>query len=132
MSEWRHQALERLPEYRGAIEGADSPMALWIKLWLAFDQAVESSHTQTAERILAYARWCISEASGKLPNDTSTAAIVAFYEHIPTRRSNWKHLPKWLSPQEFKDLLPVFSYFLSAEEVLELQETYESGREKPH
>ena len=130
MSAWRHKALELLPECRQLIESSDSPMALWIELWPMFDEAVEESNTKVAERVLAYAKWCISDASGKRPNDTSTAAAVAFYEHLPQRRDRWKLLPNWLSPQEFKELLPVFSYHLSESELSDLQASYDGAKSR--
>jgi hypothetical protein len=130
VSAWRHKALELLPEHRELVEAAASPMELWIELRLEFESAVDSSERKLVARFLAFAAWCVSEASGKLPNDTSTAAAVAFYEHLPGRRKHWKLLPEWLSPQEFTNLLPVFSYHLNSTEVAELKEEYESNKRR--
>jgi hypothetical protein len=45
-------------------------------------------------------------ATGQLPNDTSTAAAVAFYEHLPQKREYWQYFPKWFSRQEVERLMP--------------------------
>jgi hypothetical protein len=130
VSAWRHKAIELLPEYRQLIERAESPMGLWIDLRIEFESTVDRSEAKLLSRFLAYASWCISSASGRLPNDTSTAAIVAFYEHLPQRRAHWKLISSWLSPREFADLLPVFSYHLSPTQLEELKEEYENNRRR--
>jgi hypothetical protein len=113
-----------LPEHRALIESAENPMMMWIELHLKFDDAVERSDWPMVRRILRLAAWCVSDGSGRLPNDTSTAAAVAFYEHLPTKREYWPHFRAWLSPQEFEALIPVFAYLLSADELAELKESY--------
>jgi hypothetical protein len=130
VSAWRHKALELLPEHRRLIEAAANPMALWIDLRSQFEISVDKAEKKLVARFLAYASWCLSEASGKLPNDTSTAVVVAFYEHLPERRSHWALIPGWLSSQEFTNLLPVFSYHLTPAEVAELKEEYESNKRR--
>jgi hypothetical protein len=128
MSAWRREALSHLPEFRQVIEASDGPMALWIELHLEFDRAVEGSNVNLQSRILKFAAWCISADAGPLPNDISTAAAVAFYEHLPQRRENWEHFRMWLSPREFESLLPVFAYHLSGGELAELKQDYASRK----
>jgi hypothetical protein len=124
MSAWRRQALTLLPEFRATLESSESPMAVWIELHLQFDRAMEAGDSSRVERLLAFAAWCASEQSGSLPNDTSTAAAVAFYEHLPQNREYWQHFPRWFPGSKFHDLLPVFSYHLSETEVTELKKAY--------
>lgn len=127
MSAWRRQALALLPEFRAIVESAESPMAMWIELHLQFDRAMDAGDLSRVDRLLRFAAWCVSELSGTLPNDTSTAVAVAFYEHLPQRREYWQHFPKWFPRSKFQDLLPVFSYHLSEKEVAELKRTYASA-----
>jgi hypothetical protein len=126
MSAWRRQALQLLPEYRETIEEADNPMAMWIDLHLAFDDAMAQKKSELASRVLRYAAWCISTDSGPLPNDISTAVACAFYEHLPEEREYWPHFPKWFGRSQFEQLLPIFGYHLSPGELEELKQFYAS------
>ena len=89
MSTWRRKAIQLLPGKREIIEEAESPMALWINLWLEFEDAAKQNDDATVRRILEYAFWCISPAAGELPSDASTAAVCAFFEHLPTDEALW-------------------------------------------
>ena len=82
-------------------EGIDNPMALWIELRLKFDDAIAQDDAGFVKRVLDYAAWCSSEQSGALPNDTSTAAICAFYEHLPARRESWPMFRRWFTRDQF-------------------------------
>lgn len=124
MSAWRRQALSHLPECKSVIESADGPMALWIELRLEFDRAMRESNLALANRLLQFAAWCISEESGKLPNDTSTAVACAFYEHLPETREYWPHFSKWFSRPQFEMLLPIFGYHLSKDDLGDLKKSY--------
>jgi hypothetical protein len=127
MSAWRRKSLELLPEFRAVIEASDSPMAMWMELHLRFDETMVSDQSEKVRRILELAAWCVSELSGSLPNDTSTAAAVAFYEHLPQKREYWQYFPQWFTRQEFEQLLPVFSYHLGSNDIAELKRSYASA-----
>lgn len=124
MSAWRRKSLELLPELKFLIETSTSPMAMWIDLHLEFDDAMKNNQTEFAERFLQLAAWCISEKAGPLPNHTSTAAALAFYEHLPEKAEYWQHLPKWFSKHQFNELLPIFSYHLSSKKLEHLKRNY--------
>lgn len=128
MSTWRREALEALPELRFRIEASPSPMSLWIELYLQFEDAVRSGDASLVGRLLKYAAWCCSELSGSLPNDTSTAAVCAFYEHLPSHKEFWPSFGTWFSPDEFTRLLPVFAHHLSPEDLEALKVAYHRGR----
>jgi hypothetical protein len=66
-------------------------MSLWIEILILFERYVKNNYTESIRKILNYAAWCISEESGQLPNDTSTAAVCAFYEHIGSQKKYWSH-----------------------------------------
>jgi uncharacterized membrane protein YhdT len=99
-------------------------MDMWIELHLRFDEAVAAAEWSQVTKFLRLAAWCVSQESGHLPNDTSTAAVVAFYEHLPQNRVYWQHFPKWFSRSEFERLLPVFSYHLSENDFAEVKRSY--------
>jgi hypothetical protein len=124
MSAWRRQALALLPEFRETIQSSDNPMAMWIDLRLSFEDAMAAKQFGVVNRFIQFAAWCTSEHSGKLPNDTSTAVAVAFYEHLPDNRAYWPHFRKWFSSSEFEMLLPIFSYYMNPEGLTELKRHY--------
>lgn len=103
-------------------------MALWIDLSLRFEDAVRLGDAALTQRLLDYAAWCCSEQSGPLPNDTSTAAACAFYEHLPTHKAFWPHFNTWFAPQAFAALLPVFAYHLPAADLAALKTAYDRAR----
>lgn len=124
MVTWRSKAIEVLPAQQELIAEARTPMALWIELRLAFEDAAKRNEDETLRRILDYAFWCISPAAGELPTDASTAAVCAFFEHLPTDRALWPSLREWLSPSQFESVKPTFHYFLSRAEVKELTDAF--------
>ncbi len=114
MSAWKRTALEKLPEYRGLIEAADNPMALWIELHLKFERV---SDDDLIRRIFEYARWCMkSSGEGRYLSDAGTAAVCAFYEHLPQNADIRCELPRWLTREEFASLREAFRYHLSEQE----------------
>ncbi len=121
MSTWRREALTLLPECRQIVESADNPMAMWIELHMRFEDAIADEDWSLVARLLKFAEWCMSPRSGRLPNNTSTAAACAFYEHLPQNRSYWQFFPNWFSHQQFDKLLPVFAYHLGEVELSELK-----------
>jgi hypothetical protein len=130
VSAWRRQALIELPELRVCIEQARTPMALWIELKLAFDEAVRRKDASSIRRTLRFADWCCSDRSGRLPNDASTAAVCAFYEHLPDDRTCWHRFSEWFFPHEFERLLPIFAFHLSAPDLEILKSAYAQGRDQ--
>jgi hypothetical protein len=50
MSAWRREALQRLPECRQLIETADNPMALWIELHGACQDAYKKQDEDLIRR----------------------------------------------------------------------------------
>jgi hypothetical protein len=99
-------------------------MGLWIDLHLEFETALDLPNLELVHRILQFAAWCRSDESGPLPNDTSTAAACAFYEHLPDRRQDWRYFRAWFVPHEFEGLVPIFSYHLSENELAQLKDYY--------
>jgi hypothetical protein len=104
MSAWRRKALEALPEEKSVIEEASSPMALWIELHYIFEKLVNEGKESEVRKLLNYAAWCLSPKSGKLPNDTSTAVVCAFYEDIGKNKKMWPYFKEWFFPHEFAEI----------------------------
>lgn len=121
MSAWRREALKLMPDCQTLIQRADSPMALWIDLHLKFEDAFRDASSAELNAILKYAEWCISQESGALPNDSSTAAVCAFYEHLPARKEFWPHMGNWLGMARLNELRNAFRYHLSEKEAKEFE-----------
>lgn len=119
MSAWKRIALEKLPEYRGLIDDADSPMTLWVELHSKFENAYQAEITDhnLIRRFFEYARWCKqSPGEGRFLSDAGTAAVCAFYEHLPQHAGVRRDLPRWLTREEFADLRETFRHCLSTQE----------------
>jgi hypothetical protein len=122
VSAWKRTALEKLPECRTLIESSDSPMALWIELHLRFERLNDDDFTR---RIFEYARWCVeSPGDGGHLSDAGTAAVCAFYEHLPQQAAIRRDLSRWLTREEFTNLREAFRYHLSEQEFLEFEKDF--------
>lgn len=102
MAKWRSAAIERLPELRTLIASVDNVMALWIELRIKFEDAYrEPRNEDLIARIYSYAHWCWNaprhEDAG---HDPSTAATVAFFEHIPEIPAARQDMPRWFTFDE--------------------------------
>ncbi|MBW0149036.1 hypothetical protein [Marinobacter arenosus] len=102
-------------------------MALWIELSMEFERAFLASNDDLIKRVLSYAAWSISDKSGKLPTEASTAAVCAFYESLPQNKKFWPFFRKWFPPAEFKRIAPFFSYHASADELDQIHELYQQA-----
>jgi hypothetical protein len=123
MSAWKRVALERLPEYRRVIDDAESPMALWVELHSHFQEAYQTDASDDLiRRFYEYARWCRqSPGRDSELSDAGTAAVCAFYEHLPRDAAARHDLGRWLTRAEFSDLREVFRYHLSEHEFAEFE-----------
>ena len=101
-------------------------MSMWIEFSLVFEDAMTRKEWELVDRILKLAAWCVSEKAGVLPNETSSAAAVAFYEDLAEKRDYWQYFPKWFSPRMFMTLREVFKYSLNPTVLTELVDYYES------
>ena len=124
MSTWRRKAIEAVPDLKTTFETLESPMQAWIEIRMYFERLSPEEDNKKINDILSYARWCVSEEAGKLPNDTSTAVCCAFYEHLPEKPANWNYFRKWFSPKEFESLKGVFSYHIKEEDLNNLSSVF--------
>jgi len=124
MSTWRRKAIEFLPSERTLIQFADNPMELWLELVTLFAHAFRECDKNKIRKILDYAVWCCSNKSGALPNHTSTAAIIGFYESIAPHKEYWSNFRSWFLPSEFEKYKDNFGYHLNSKELFELNAVY--------
>jgi len=87
MSQWRKEAVSRLPELRKLITDkyTNSPMTLWIELSITFEELAkeEPLRIDLLRRLWSYCEWCVAHRSG----DVSTAAALGFCEHLIDSKS---------------------------------------------
>lgn len=126
MSDWRRRAIECLPQQKLIIERAKEPMALWIDLRLACEEALSKNpiDEQVAAAIFAFARQCLTSPHPDMP----TAVMLAFYEDIVTSEAGRANLHRWITDQEFRDLEQVFRYHLDDSEFDALAEAFHQRR----
>lgn len=133
MSAWKRAALDTLPEYRGIIEAADNPMALWIELQMEFEDVYRNAplNDDLIRRFYDYARWCMqSPGENGYLSDAGTAATCAFYEHLPQHPAIRRDLHRWLTQDEFTKLRGVFLYHLSDQKFAEFEAEFLAGKKK--
>ena len=134
MSVWRRTALETLPEYRQTIADAENAMAMWIDLCQHFRELylADELNDDLISRFFEYARWCIqTPGEGKFLSDIGTAAVCAFYEHLPETESIRRDLPRRLAREEFIGLRGAFQYHLSKDEFREFEAEFMDKTSNP-
>ncbi|MGZ8939277.1 MAG: DUF7674 family protein [Limisphaerales bacterium] len=126
MSAWRREAIERLPECRRIAEEAENPMALWIELLSACEEAYANNNEDLIRRFYEFARWC-----WKSPSDEVRSAVAcAFYEHLPTRPAMRRDMPRRVGRAAFAELREVFGYHLSPEEAAAFEQEFLEAEKK--
>jgi hypothetical protein len=126
MSAWRREAVQRLPEHRRVIETAESPMALWIELFLACENACKNSDEDMVRRFYDFARWCWQSQSA----DVRTAVACAFYEHLPRTPVLRRDMPRRFGRSAFTELQDVFRYHLSPDEAATFEREFFEAEQK--
>lgn len=117
--------MQRLPECRQVIEAAESPMALWIELLGACEEACKKQEDDLVRRFYDFARWCWQSPNG----DTRTAVTCAFYEHLPTTPVLRRDMPRHLGRAAFGELREVLRYHLSPEEAAGFEQEFLAGEQ---
>ena len=127
MSRWRRRALADIPDLRQVIEEAPTVMSLWIELYSALTAAYESKppDEEQVRQIYRHALWTLEESPGE---DARTAVVVAFFEHLPTHAAVRADVHRWIQPDVFHGLQPVFKYFLSDQELEAFRVEYQQRR----
>jgi len=107
------------------ITSANNVMALWIELWIAFENAYQSQPPDESliERVYSFADWCTHAPPGAdAAHDPLTAVTVAFHEHIPAFDPARDDMPRWFTYSEVAKNREVFSHLIGDERYDELVE----------
>ena len=126
MNEWQTLALEMLPEMQSEIVSAKDPMALWVEIIYAFDQAYEEpKNDDFIKRVYNYADWCLLQPAGETAAEhLPTCVVICFWEHIPTNKAARDEMPQWVSFEDFVLNQHIFKYSLSEREFEDLERVY--------
>lgn len=120
MSAWRKEASKRLPEFQRIIASrdVDNPMMLWTELHIKFAQLCEQDPPplDLVRRFWEYAKCCMEHGH----EDVSTAASLAFGEHLLNSEATTRLLPQIMSRQDYEGLRSLLLYHNS-------QAQYERG-----
>ena len=126
MDEWRSRAVQNFPELREELNDTDeifSPYALWWELLPLTAQAHRANDDDLLRRIYGYASWSF-EQGGEVAN----AVGVSFYEHLLDERWMRPLTLPWLNARVVKNIRPLWSDHLSAEEMREVELLISSGK----
>jgi hypothetical protein len=126
MSAWRREALQKLPECRQIIEAAENPMALWIELRGACDDAYQKNAEDLIRRFYDYARWCWQSRI----SDVVNAVACAFYEHLPLEPVTRRDMPRRFGRAAFRELREVFCYHMSPDEAAAFEQEFLAAEQK--
>ena len=121
---WRQAASYLLPMFRDCIDAAEDVGMLWIELWDCEVAGLrdEPLTDEAVSCLFSYASWCLLSGDEKCQN----AAIVDFYEMLPTNARIRSNLHRYLSVEDFLGLKNLFEYNLSEKEHLEFVEEFMS------
>ncbi len=116
MSAWRRIAIEMMPALQKTIAAVDNPYGLWIELRFEMNRVYEREPVDDAllASIYGYGSWCLAEAHNAA---LATAALVCFYEHLPTDPPIRADVGRWLSAEDFNGLRNIFGYHLNEKDV---------------
>ncbi|PYK01140.1 MAG: hypothetical protein DME23_04740 [Verrucomicrobia bacterium] len=118
--------MEELPECRRIIEAVDNPMALWIDLSCACEDAYKKQDEDLIRRFYDFARWCWKSPSA----DVRTAVACGFYEHLPMRPVIRRDMPRRFTRGAFIELREVFRYHLSPEDAAAFEREFFEAEKK--
>jgi len=119
---WRYAACDLMPAFRDRIDAAEDISSLWVELW---DCEIEGrddeplTHAELAS-LFCFASWCLLSRD----EECQDAAIVEFYEVLPTNPRIRDNLHRYLTVEDFEGLKGLFEYYLTPEEHAELVEEF--------
>jgi hypothetical protein len=126
MSAWRREALRQLPECRQIAETAENPMALWVELLSACQEAYARQDEDLIRRFYELAHWCWKSQS----EDVRTAVACAFYEHLPRTPAMRRDMPSRFGRAALSELRDLFAYHLSPAEAAEFEREFFKAEKK--
>jgi hypothetical protein len=112
------------------VRAADTPMMTWVELWTEFARAHEDPpDVALIHHVYLYAFWCISAAPrhSDAGHDPLTAAVVCFFEHLPTDPRVRARIPLHLSAEETLRVERFWHYKLNDDEHRQLMKELELG-----
>jgi len=111
---WREQAILLFPERASLYQQPNE--SIWDVLFDLLPEVIQAHALQDLEqqkRIYEFTEWCHSQKI--LEPEIWSAAIAAFYEHLPDNEITLKAISHWVKPQTFEDLKHTFQKNLEAE-----------------
>ncbi|NRB37137.1 MAG: hypothetical protein HRU20_18615 [Pseudomonadales bacterium] len=121
MSTWRRKALEFLPEFRKEVESSNSASELWIEIYDAFGQAVDSGNEEFVKGTLKYLTWCTSDS---VSDELQQALYCGFLEDITYNKKRWPLFNSWFNTAQFEKYKGSFQYALSEKEFTQLENIF--------
>jgi hypothetical protein len=108
--------MRRFPDHASDFQEAESPYAVWIDLWMAFQSAYDSGNSAVVANIYAFAEWCGTQPPGtSAEDDLGTCVNVCFVEHIPSHPKALEDMPRWFTLADVERLRDTLSYIVGPE-----------------
>ena len=121
MSKWKLKGIELFPDLREEIENPENSIyTFFFELLQRVRQAHLNKNQSELENIYGFAKWCFQQTAKDLWN----AASVGFYEHLGDDEITRKEITKWITPQMFEQLSPLFQNRMNEKDYLELCNYY--------
>ena len=110
MEAWRQAASEILPMFRQRVDEAEDVGQLWRDLWDCEVEGVsgEPLGEEAVSSLFQYGSWCLLSDD----EEAQSAAIINFYEMLPTNVRFRRDLHRYLSVEDFLGLKGLFEYNL--------------------
>ena len=99
-------------------------MMLWIELGFVFKAAHRNDEDSLIRLIYEYALWCVAEAprGSDAGHDPATAAVVAFFEHLPEDLQARRRIHEFMSFDQMDAVKESFRYHLDNDQFGELMD----------
>ena len=102
MSQWRHEASQRLPELQKTIASplVHTPSELWMEIWSEFDRLCRETPvpTELLSRIWDYAKSCLDHRD----DNVQFAVISHFFQKIRDTHLYREVLPTFMRLEEYE------------------------------
>jgi hypothetical protein len=133
LEDWETKAMECFPDLLDVIDRNDSPLGLWIDLYIELIKAYEKQpiNDDLIGRIYDYAAWCFAQPqTDDVHTDLSSATAVGLIESIPLDKNISADLYRWMSVETFEGCERLFRYHLSDEAYREFHDEFMNKKAK--
>ena len=131
--DYKTKAIEYFPHLKEKIDECQNTMQLWIELDLELEKAYQKEDRSYIDSLFRYMKWCFDHLE-QLPkaqgDDMYQSITVTVLENLPTIKNAWPDIPKYFSPNTFRELRRAFMYHITQREYDQIESLYKKKRGK--